>query len=59
MYELDWLEKKFCTSINSLSWNLGTIFLLPTPKMYNNVDKKTILKTKLELVPVTVTSLRH
>ena len=30
--QFDWLEKKFYTSINSISRNLGTIFLLPAPK---------------------------
>ena len=45
----DWLEKKFYTSINSMSRNLGTIFLPQAPKIYSNVDKNTILMTKLEL----------
>ena len=39
--QFDWLEKKFYTSINSMSRNLGTIFLPLAPKMYNNVDKNT------------------
>ena len=39
--QFDLLEKKFYTSINSMSRNLGTIFLPLTPKMYNNVDKNT------------------
>ena len=47
--QFDWLEKTLYTSINSMSSNLGTIFLPPAPKMYNNVDKNTILITKLEL----------
>ena len=47
--QFDWLEKKFYTSINSMSRNLGTIFLPLAPKMYNKVDKNTILMTKLEL----------
>ena len=32
-----------------MSRNLGTIFFSPAPKMYNNVDKNTILMTKLEI----------
>ena len=36
-------------SINSMSRNLGTIFLPSAPKMYHNVEKNTILMTKLEL----------
>ena len=47
--QFDWLEKKFYTSINSMSRNLRTIFLSPAPKMYNNVNKNMILMTKLEL----------
>ena len=47
--QYDWLEKKFYTSINSMSSNLGTIFLLPAPKMYNYVDNNMILMTKLKL----------
>ena len=47
--QLDWLEKKFYTSINSMSRNLRTVFLPPAPKMYNNVDSDMILMTKLEL----------
>ena len=46
--QFDWLEKKFNTSINSMSRNLETIFLLSAPKMCNNVDKNKILMTKLE-----------
>ena len=46
----DWLEKKFYTSINSMSRNLGTIFLSPAPNMYNNVDKNTILMTKVGII---------
>ena len=30
---------------NSISRNLGTNFLSPAPKMYNNIDKNTILMT--------------
>ena len=45
----DWLNEKFYTSINSMSRNFGTIFLLPAPRMYNNVGKSMILMTKLEL----------
>ena len=44
--QFDWLEKKFYTSINSISRNLGTIFLQPAPKMCNTVDKNKILTTK-------------
>ena len=40
---------EFYTSINSMSRNLGTIFLPPAPKMYCNVDKNEILMTKFEL----------
>ena len=47
--QLDWLEKKFYTSINSMSRNLGTIFLVPAPKIFNNVDKNMILMLKLEV----------
>ena len=47
--QFDWLEKRFYTSISSMSRNLETVFLPPSPKMYNNVDKNTILMTKLEL----------
>ena len=47
--QFDWLEKKFHTSLNSMSRNLKIISLLPAPKMYNNVDKNMILMTKLEL----------
>ena len=47
--QFDWLEKTFYTLINSISMNLGTIFLSLDPKMYNNVDKNMILMTKLEL----------
>ena len=47
--QFDRLEKKFYTLINSMSMNLGTIFLPPDPKMYNNVVKNMILMTKLEL----------
>ena len=46
--QFDWLEKKFYTSINSMSKNLGTIFLPPAPKMCNNVDKNKVLMTELE-----------
>ena len=46
--QFDWLEKKFYTSINSISMNLGTR-ILPAPNMCNNVDKKKVLMTKLEL----------
>ena len=47
--QFDWLENKFYTSIKSMSRNLGIIFLPPAPKMCNNVDKNTILMTKLEV----------
>ena len=47
--QFDWLEKRFYTSINSMSRNLGTIFLSTAPRIYNNVDKNTIFMTKLEL----------
>ena len=47
--QFDWLEKKFYTLINSMSRNLGSIFLPPAFKMYNNVDKIEILMTNLEL----------
>ena len=40
--QFDWLEKTFYTSINSISNNLGAIFLPPAPNMYNNVDKNMI-----------------
>ena len=42
----------FYTSINSMSMNLGTIFLPPAAKMYNNdhVNKNKILMIKLEFV---------
>ena len=43
------LEKKFYTSINSMSMSLETIFLPPALKMCNNVNKNMILMTKLEL----------
>ena len=33
-----------------MSRNLETIFLPPAPKMYNNVDKSTILMTKMEFI---------
>ena len=47
--QFDWLEKKFYTSINSMSRNLGTIFLPPAHRMYNSVDKNTTRMTRLEL----------
>ena len=47
--QFDWLEKKFYTSINSMSMNLETIFHPPTPTTCNTVDKNEILMTKLEL----------
>ena len=47
--QFDWLEKKFYTSINSMSSILGTTFFPPAPKLCNNVDKNKILMTKLEL----------
>ena len=31
--QFDWLDKKFYNLINSMSRNLGTIFLPPGPKM--------------------------
>ena len=39
----DWPEKKFYTSINSMSTNLRTNFLPPAPKMNSNLDKNVIL----------------
>ena len=47
----DWMEKNFytCTSINSMSRNLGTIFLPPASNLCNSVDNNKILMTKLEL----------
>ena len=47
--QFDWLEKKFYTSINSMSRNLGTIFLPLAPKVGNNGYKSKLLMTKLEL----------
>ena len=47
--QFDWLEKTIYTSINSMSRNLGTIFLPLAPKMFNNEDKNMILMTKLDL----------
>ena len=47
--QFDWLEKMFYILINSLSRNLGTIFLPPTPNLYKHVSKNKILITKLEL----------
>ena len=46
--QFDWLEKKFYTSINSMSMELETIVLPPAPKMLKNIDKNMILMTKLE-----------
>ena len=40
---------KFYTSINSMSMNLGIIFLPLAPNLCNNVDKNKILMKKLEL----------
>ena len=34
--QFDWLEKRFYTSIKSMSRNLRTIFLPPTPKIIMN-----------------------
>ena len=48
--QFDWLEKKFYTSINSMSKNLGTIFHPLAPEIRNNVGKNKIFMTKLELV---------
>ena len=42
-------RKRFYTSINSMSRNLGTIFLPPAPKMCNDVDKNKILMTNFDL----------
>ena len=36
--QFDWLEKKLYTSINSISRNLGTIFLPLTPEICINID---------------------
>ena len=47
--QFNWLEKKFSTSINSMSRNLGAVFLPLDPEIRNNVDKNKILMTKLEL----------
>ena len=47
--QFDWMEKKFYTLINSMGRNIGTIFLLPDPKICNDVDKNKILMTKLAL----------
>ena len=50
LFQAIWLAgKKFYTSANSMSRNLGTIFLPQVPKMYNNVNKNMMLMTKLEL----------
>ena len=43
--QFDWLEKKFYSSINSVSTNQGTIFLPRAHKMFNNVEKNMILMT--------------
>ena len=40
--QFDWPKKKFYTSLNSTSKNLGTIFLPSAPKVCNNVDKNKI-----------------
>ena len=45
--QFDWLKKKFYTSINSMSRNLGTVSLLPALKICNNVDKTYILMTRI------------
>ena len=45
--QFDLLEKKFYTSINSMSRNLGTIFFPPVPKMCNDVDKNKIFYDKI------------
>ena len=47
--QFDWLEKKFYTSLNSMSRNLWTIFLSPTPNMFHDVNKNNISMTNLEL----------
>ena len=47
--QFDWLKEKFYTSINSVSKNLGTIFIPPALKIHNYFDKNEILMTKLEL----------
>ena len=47
--QFDWVEQKFYTSINSMSKNLGTIFLPLATEICNNGDKNKILMTKLEL----------
>ena len=44
-----WLQERFYTSINSVSKNLGTIFLPPALKTHNYFDKNEMLMTKLEL----------
>ena len=43
----DWLKEKFYTSINSVSKNLGTIFLLPALKIHNYFDRNEILMTRV------------
>ena len=47
--QIDWLEETFYTSINSMSRNLGSIFLLPAPKTQNDDHKNMNLMSKLEL----------
>ena len=47
---LDWLEKKFYTSINSMSMTLGICFLPPASKMCNNVDKKKRFDGKVGII---------
>ena len=38
--QFDWLKEKFYTSTNSVSKNLGTIFLPPALTIHNYFDKK-------------------
>ena len=41
-------RRKSFTPINSM--NLGTIFLSPAPKMYNNIDKKYDFDDKIVII---------
>ena len=47
--QFDWLKETFYTSINSMSKNLGTIFLPAALKIHMYFDKNEILMIKLEL----------
>ena len=48
--QFDCLEKKFYISINSMSKNLGTIFLAATLIMCNNVKKKKAFDDKVGII---------